>query len=148
MKDSSYQTVCDALCRRLGIANTRFLPALHLDDDLHLDALDRDLVALWLEDTEDVEIGAEAMQSAKTVGQLVGILRSLKREHELAARAESAQRFSHWVGVVAQRGTRARTRASRASRASQQAARGPSLRPARDRRPSRSTGCSFDQARS
>lgn len=147
MKDSSYQTVCDALCRQLGIENTRFLPALQLDNDLHLDALDRDLIALWLEDTEDVEIEGEAMQSAKTVGQLVRMLRSLKREHELAVRAETAQRFSHWVGVVDQRGTHARAR-SRVAHGSRRDVRAPSFRPARDRRPNRSTGCSFDQARS
>jgi hypothetical protein len=77
-----------------------------LERDLGLDGTDRDMIALWLEEMEDIELPTSQFQTVRTVGQLVRLLRACKREGEQDERALRTQRMNRLVGVL----TRARQR--------------------------------------
>ena len=119
MNDSAYQAVCDALARQLRSDAHQFSMRDQLQGDLGLLPMDLDMVALWLEDLEGVELPSERLRSIRSVGQLVRMLREQKRAEEAEQSAERCLRLHRFVGPVARRRTgrqhlRSRPPASRA----------------------------------
>jgi hypothetical protein len=100
VNDSAYRSVCDALSRQLGTDLTELRMHHRLERDLGLSPLDRDMIALWLEEMESVELVPSEVQDARTVGQLVRMLRACKRESEADDRAQRHQKFRRFVGTL------------------------------------------------
>jgi acyl carrier protein len=76
--------VRDALARYLHLDAIAIESWHHLELDLHLSPGDLALVALEVEDAEDVAIPADALMAASTVGDLVALVRRIVARERLA----------------------------------------------------------------
>ncbi len=69
-------TVRNAVARHLSLDAAQIVPALHLRNDLGLDPLDLVLIALRLEDMEQIDFPIEQLGSVATVAELTRLFRA------------------------------------------------------------------------
>ena len=69
-------TVRSAIARHLSVDVSQIVPILHLRNDLGLHPLDLVLIALRLEDMEQIDFPIEQLGSVETVGELTALFRS------------------------------------------------------------------------
>jgi acyl carrier protein len=85
MRDSFHDLVCAAIARHLDV-DPRAIEAAHrLDRDLALSSLDLVLIALRLEEREQIEFPVGALASVATVGELTSLVRSWVQASEIGA---------------------------------------------------------------
>jgi hypothetical protein len=110
VKDSSFHSVCRALGSHLGIDPERFRAAQHLSHDWALDALDLNVVALRIEQLEDVELSSVELGCVKTVGQLANLVRQRKQSHVMEHFLHELDHTLHHANRARERRWRARDR--------------------------------------
>ena len=91
MKDPTYVSVRKALAEYLNVAPTELRPDHQLERDWGIDRVERSTIALRLEETEDIEIRSDALESVFTVGQLVALVRAIRRREEVAEEVTSVR---------------------------------------------------------
>jgi len=84
MKDQTYLTVCNTLATYFEVAPSHVKPEQRLRDDWGLDPVELNLIALRIEAVEDVEIRARELENIETVGQLIALVRAIRRRNEFA----------------------------------------------------------------
>ena len=84
MKDPTFLSVRNTLAEFLNVQPAQVKPDQRLERDWGLDRVELNVVALRLEETEDLEIRGEELESVHTVGQLVALVRSIRRREEVA----------------------------------------------------------------
>jgi acyl carrier protein len=97
VNDSLDDIVCHVVARHLDVAAGEIALRQHLERDLGLDPLDLVLIALRLEDIEHLEFPLAALESAQTVSDLTGILRSVRDSERalLAAQLDAICATTH-----------------------------------------------------
>jgi acyl carrier protein len=83
MKDQTYLTVCNTLAAYFEVEPVHVKPDQRLLDDWGLDPVELNLIALKIEAAEDVEIRSSDLENVETVGQLIALVRAIRRRNEL-----------------------------------------------------------------
>jgi acyl carrier protein len=84
MKDHTYLTVCNTLAAYFEVNPGHVKPDQRLRRDWGVDSVELNVIALRIEEQEDVEIRARDLENVDTVGQLIGLVRAIRRRNELA----------------------------------------------------------------
>lgn len=84
MKDQTYVHVCNTLAAYFEVAPVHVKPDQRLRHDWGLDPIELNTIALKIEDAEDVEIRPSDLDNIETVGQLIALVRAIRRRNELA----------------------------------------------------------------
>ena len=84
MKDPTYLSVRNTLASYLDVHPSEIRPDQQLERDWGLERAEIQVIAVRLEEYEDVEIRSQDLELVHTVGQLVGLVRALRRREELA----------------------------------------------------------------
>jgi acyl carrier protein len=79
MSDETDDMVRDVVAQHMLVGVSEVALTQSLRDDLDLDPLDLVLIALRLEDIEEVEFPITALEEIETVGDLAAVLRGLER---------------------------------------------------------------------
>ena len=92
MKDQAYFSVCDTLATHLDVHPAEIRPEQNLRTEWGLDDIELNVIALRLEEREDIEIRVRDLETLHTVGQLMALVRAIGRRKELRE-----DRFEAWV---------------------------------------------------
>jgi len=84
VKDPTYLSIRKTLAEYLSVQPAQVRPDQRLDREWGLDRTELSGLALRLEEVEDIEIRSEDLDAVQTVGQLVALVRSIRRREELA----------------------------------------------------------------
>lgn len=84
MKDPTYLSVRNKLAEFLNVPPAHVRPDQRLDRDWGLDRVELNTFALRLEEAEEIEIRGDDLDDVLTVGQLVALVRSIRRREEIA----------------------------------------------------------------
>src|SRR4051794_11872842 len=84
MKDHTYLSVCNTLAAYFEVSPSDVKPDQRLRSDWGVDPVELNVIALRIEEQEDVEIRARDLASVETVGQLIALVRAIRRRNELA----------------------------------------------------------------
>jgi acyl carrier protein len=84
MSDSTYSAVCNTLAAYFDVLPSEIRPDQQLRRDWGLDSLELNVLALRIEQLEDVEIRSTDLETVHTVGQLILLVRAIRRRSELA----------------------------------------------------------------
>jgi acyl carrier protein len=84
MQDQTYLTVCNTLASYFEVSPTHVKPDQRLRDDWGLDPAELNTLTLKIEAAEDVEIRPSDLENVETVGQLIALVRAIRRRNELA----------------------------------------------------------------
>ena len=87
MRDSTHASVCSTVAAFFDVDPTHVKPDQWLRNDWGLDALELNVLALRIEQVEGVAIRTQDLDSVHTVGQLINLVRALRRKAELEQRA-------------------------------------------------------------
>jgi acyl carrier protein len=91
VKDPTYLSVRNALADYLEVAANQIRPDQDLEQDWGIDRTERSVLALRLEEREDLEIPSAELEQVQTVGQLVALVRAIRRHDELAQEITSVR---------------------------------------------------------
>lgn len=83
MNDPTYLSVRNTLARYLDVPPTEVRPEQQLERDWGIDRVELNVIALRLEEQEDVELRSRDLDDVHTVGQLVALVRATRRRDEL-----------------------------------------------------------------
>lgn len=83
MKDPTYLSVRNTLAGYLEVHPSEVRPEQQLERDWGLDRVELNVIALRLEEHEDVELRSQDLEKVHTVGQLVSLVRAIRRRDEL-----------------------------------------------------------------
>jgi acyl carrier protein len=86
MRDSTQASVCSTVAAYFNVDPTHVKPEQWLRNDWGLDPLELDILALRIEQVERVAIRSQDLNAVHTVGQLINLVRALRRKAELQAR--------------------------------------------------------------
>jgi acyl carrier protein len=103
MRYSLDSLVRQVVARHLAVAPCEIAPMQHLERDLGLDPLDLVLIALRLEDIEQIEFPMSRLEGAETVGDLTRILRAVRASEPavpVIRRASPSRRMRRSVGAT------------------------------------------------
>jgi acyl carrier protein len=84
MKDQTYVSVCNLLAAYFEVSPAHVKPDQRLRRDWGVDTVELHVIALRIEEEEDVELRASDLESVDTVGQLVALVRAIRRRNQLA----------------------------------------------------------------
>jgi acyl carrier protein len=84
MKDQTYLSVCNALATYFEVSPAQVKPDQQLRRDWGVDPVELNVIALRIEEREDVEIRARDLENVDTVGQLIALVRAIRRRNEIA----------------------------------------------------------------
>lgn len=84
MKDHTYLSVCHTLATYFEVSPSHVKPDQRLRHDWGVDPVELNLIAARIEEHEDVEIRAHDLENVATVGQLIALVRAIRRRNELA----------------------------------------------------------------
>jgi acyl carrier protein len=84
MKDQTYLTVCNTLASYFEVSQSHVRPDQSLRGDWGLDPTELNTLVLKIEAVEDVEIRPSDLENVETVGQLIALVRAIRRRNELA----------------------------------------------------------------
>jgi acyl carrier protein len=84
MKDHTYLSVVSTLATYFEVHPAHVRPDQRLRRDWGVDPAELNVIAMRLEQQEDVEIRARDLESVETVGQLIALVRAIRRRDELA----------------------------------------------------------------
>jgi acyl carrier protein len=112
MSDSTYSAVCNTLAAYFDVLPSEIRPDQQLRRDWGLDSLELNVVALRIEQLEDVEIRSSDLETVHTVGQLILLVRAIRRRSELADELTAVRSRR---GADMRRGERFRVRAPEAA---------------------------------
>jgi acyl carrier protein len=88
MRDSLDEMVRNVVARHLQVASATITAKTQLVRELDLDPLDLVLIALRIEEREGIEFPIARLEGTSTVGDLIGIVRTMRATR--ARRAEEA----------------------------------------------------------
>ena len=91
MKDPTYLSVRNTLAEHLNVQPAQVRPDHMLERDWGVDRLELNTIALRLEESENLAIRPEDLETVQTVGQLVALVRSIRRREELAEEVTSVR---------------------------------------------------------
>ena len=83
MKDPTYFNVCDTLAAHLDVHPAEIRPEQNLRTDWGLDDIELNVIALRIEEREEIEIRVRDLEALHTVGQLIALVRSISRRKRL-----------------------------------------------------------------
>lgn len=92
MKDHTYFSVCNTLAAHFDVGPSHVKPEQHLYRDWGVDPLELNVIALRIEVQEDIEIRARELEAVSTVGQLISLVRAIRRRDELADEITAVRR--------------------------------------------------------
>jgi acyl carrier protein len=84
MKDLIHVSVCNALAAYFEVSPAHVRPDQRLQRDWGVDPVELNVIALRIGEQEDVEIRARDLENVDTVGQLIALVRALRRRNEIA----------------------------------------------------------------
>jgi acyl carrier protein len=87
MRDSTHASVCSTVAAYFDVDPTHVKPDQWLRDDWGLDATELDVLAHRIEQVEGIAIRGQNLDSVHTVGQLISLVRALRRKDELKEHA-------------------------------------------------------------
>ncbi|HET6332788.1 MAG TPA: hypothetical protein VFG30_06220 [Polyangiales bacterium] len=83
MRDSTYASVCSTVAAYFDVDPTDVKPDQWLRDDWGLNASELDVLAHRVEQVEGIAVRGHGLDAVQTVGQLISLVRSLRRAAEL-----------------------------------------------------------------
>jgi acyl carrier protein len=84
MQDHIYLSVCHTLATYFEVNPAHVKPDQSLRRDWGVDPVELNVIAVRIEEREDVEIRANDLENVETVGQLIALVRAIRRRNELA----------------------------------------------------------------
>jgi acyl carrier protein len=84
MKDQTYLSVCHALASYFEVRPAHVKPDQQLRRDWGVDPVELNVIALKIEEQEHIEISARDLENVDTVGQLIALVRAIRRRDEIA----------------------------------------------------------------
>jgi acyl carrier protein len=84
MKDQTYSSVCTTLATYFDVHPSHVRPDQSLLRDWGVDPVELHVLASQIEEREDVEIRIGDLENVATVGQLIALVRAIRRRNELA----------------------------------------------------------------
>jgi acyl carrier protein len=84
MKDQTYVSVCNTLAAYFEVSPAHVKPDQQLRRDWGVDSVELNVIALRIEEHEDVELRASDLENVDTVGQLIALVRAIRRRNQLA----------------------------------------------------------------
>jgi acyl carrier protein len=84
MKDHTYLSVVSTLAAYFEVHPAHVRPDQHLRRDWGVDPVELNVIALRIEAQEGVEIRAADLETVATVGQLIALVRAIRRRDELS----------------------------------------------------------------
>ena len=79
MRDSTYASVCSTVAAYFDVDPTRVKPDQWLQEDWGLDAIELNVLAHRIEQVEGIALRGHGIDSVQTIGQLISLVRSLRR---------------------------------------------------------------------
>jgi acyl carrier protein len=83
MRDSTYASVCSTVAAYFDVAPTDVKPEQWLRADWGLDAAELNVLARRIEQVEGIAVRGQGIDSVQTVGQLIALVRGLRRKAQL-----------------------------------------------------------------
>jgi hypothetical protein len=83
MRDSTYASVCSTVAAYFDVDPTHVKPDQWLRDDWGLNTGELDVLAHRIEQVEGIAVRGHGLDAVQTVGQLISLVRSLRRAAEL-----------------------------------------------------------------
>jgi acyl carrier protein len=85
MSDSTYTAVCNTLAAYFEVLPCQIRPDQQLRHEWGLDSLELNIVAQHIEQLEGVAIRSSDLESVQTVGQLILLVRAIRRRSQYAS---------------------------------------------------------------
>lgn len=84
MKDHTFLSIRSVLATYFEVHPGHVKPDQHLRRDWGVDAAELHVIAMRIEEQEDVDIRPQELEQVDTVGQLTALVRAIRRRNELA----------------------------------------------------------------
>jgi acyl carrier protein len=94
MKDATYNSVCNTLAEYFEVHPRSVRPNQMLRSDWGLDMLELNIIAARVEELEGIELRSTDLEAVHTVGQLIALVRAIRRRNDLAEEITRVQRMA------------------------------------------------------
>lgn len=89
MRDSTYASVCSTVAAYFDVDPTHVKPDQGLREEWGLDAVELDVLAHRIEQVERIALRGHGLETVRTVGQLINLVRALHRKAQLNQSVEA-----------------------------------------------------------
>lgn len=83
MRDSTYASVCSTVAAYFDVDPTHVKPDQGLREEWGLDPVELDVLAHRIEQVEGIALRSHNLDTVRTVGQLINLVRALHRKAQL-----------------------------------------------------------------